>query len=106
MFDLLANVRKKREGGFVYSFKLEENNMKAEPPHIPSQKDGFEIAEHSAFGKGSITQPEPIVKKQLKKTSNRTILANALDTTAQNDIERNKLTCILVNYSTIPKKSK
>ena len=28
---------------------------------------------------------------QMKKTSNRTILANALDTTAQNDIEKNKL---------------
>lgn len=39
----------------------------------------------------SITQPEPIVKKQLKKTSNREILANALDTMVQNDIERKKL---------------
>jgi hypothetical protein len=67
VFDLLANVRKKKDGSFAYSFMLEENNMRAEPPHIPPQTDRFKTAEHSALGEDNITQSEPIVKSQLEK---------------------------------------
>ena len=41
---------------------------------------------------GTFDSNNPNIRYQKKKVSNRTLLANALETTAQNDIERNKLT--------------
>ena len=66
--------------------------------------EGVEKIDANTSTDNKISQDKPIVKKnsensqnnsnthqQKKKLSNRTILANALETTAQNDIERNKL---------------
>ena len=94
VFDLLANVRKKKNGGYVYSLKLKENNMKAEPPHIPSENDGFKNRAHSAFDKDIISQPFDSVKMKFSTRntdSNRILLAGALESTVQNETEANKL---------------
>ena len=74
---------------WVHHVKLIENVS-----DTPASTDiGTEAGQTIADNGDIITQEQPIVKRQLKNSSNstRSLLANALETTAQNDIERTKL---------------
>ena len=76
VFDLLANVRKKRDDSFVYSLQLNESKkIKAEPSHIPSQKDRFrnssidnEFANrtHSAFDNSILPTSENVNSENME----------------------------------------
>jgi hypothetical protein len=91
VFDLVANVRKKTDGAFVYSIQLNENKkIKASPPLGSLLRASSGVT--NAYGI-NVSQPAQNVNKkyQDRGTSNRTILANALEGAVQNDIERNKL---------------
>ena len=98
VFDLLANVRKKANGAFVYSIQLNENKkIKASPPlgSLLRASNGVPNASNTR-----VTQPHQIVNNNNSKlNSNRTteslstrsILTNALEGVAQNEWEQNKL---------------
>lgn len=98
VFDLLANVRKKANGAFVYSIQLNENKkIKASPPlgSLLRASNGVPNASNTR-----VTQPPQIVNNNNSKlNSNRTteslstrsILTNALEGVAQNEWEQNKL---------------
>ena len=102
VFDLLANVRKKGAEGYVYSIQLKENKKVEASPSlglllkasnrmlnastddiVPQKNDSVNSFLENSENKFSDRDPDSV--------SNRTLLANALETAAQNDIERNKL---------------
>ena len=63
VFDLLANVRKKKEGEYVYSLQLrEDKKTKATPPNIPQKTEGFNRAQ--AASTGSVARQEDNVKSE------------------------------------------
>jgi predicted nucleotidyltransferase len=101
VYDLVANVRKKVEGSFVYSIQLNENKkIKASPSLNPNK--GTLNRMLNAFD-NSISQDSDSVNREFSDTdemhsdrgtntiSNRSLLANALEGVAQNDIEQAKL---------------
>ena len=64
VFDLLANVRKKANGSFVYSLQLnEDKNTKAAPPNIPSNNTQVSNRAQTA-SVNNISQPDTSVNSQ------------------------------------------
>ena len=93
VFDLLANVRKKADGAFVYSIQLNENKkIKASPPLGSLLRASSGVTNASG---DMVSQPTSEVKKfsdrDTESVSNRSLLANAFEGVAQNDIERQKI---------------
>ncbi|MBQ8805531.1 MAG: hypothetical protein IJZ68_03540 [Bacteroidaceae bacterium] len=98
VFNLTANVRKKADGAFVYSIQLNENKkIKASPPLglLSKALNGVTNASNN-----KIAQPAPKVNSQNsgiksertdESVSNRSLLANALENTVKNDMEKQKL---------------
>ena len=101
VFDLLANVRKKSDGGYVYSIQLNENKkVEASPSLIPIEgvsnrmlnaSTDFTIPQKSDSVKSFSENFQKNSERDPDSVSNRSLLANALESAAQNDIERNKL---------------
>lgn len=97
VFDLLANVRKKADGAFVYSIQLNENKkIKASPPLGSLLRASSGVTNASAT---TVTQPasnvnnnsSPHSDRDVDSVSNRSLLANAFEGIAKNDIERQKI---------------
>ena len=88
VFDLVANVRKRADGAFVYSIQLKENKkIKASPPRgsLLRALDGVTNA-----SKAMVSQPTPKVNKNSERsggTSNRSLLANAFEGITMNSEE-------------------
>lgn len=91
VFDLVANIRKKPDNSFVYSIRLTENKKIEASPPLDSLLRALSGVPNASGN--TIAQIDGNVKPQIRKsgTSARSLLANALETVAQNDIERNKL---------------
>ena len=93
VYDLTANVRKKADGAFVYSIQLNENKkIKASPPLGLLSKALNGVTNASG---DMVSQPVPNVNlhsdRDTDSVSNRSLLANAFEGVAQNDIERQKI---------------
>ena len=70
VFDLLANVRKKSDGGYVYSIQLNENKkVEASPPLIPSK--GVSNRVLNASTDDTITQKNRFVKSLSENSENK-----------------------------------
>ncbi len=73
------------------AYKKSSTNQLLNIDSVESPQPTPEATFDSSATDGIIHQEKPIVKKQLKKTSDRTLLTEALESVAQNDIEKNKL---------------
>lgn len=102
VYDLLANVRKKPDGEYVYSIQLNENKNKAPAPLLrhanhseQSQGDFPQNRVLTNASADSIPTSSGNVNKrfsmQERGTSNREILTTALESAAQNPREREVL---------------
>ena len=93
VFDLLANVRRKADGDYVYSIQLTENKkIKASPPLGLLLKASSGVTNASGT---RVTQPAPKVNSKNSTphsdrgdgSSNRSLLANAFEGLSQNSDE-------------------
>ncbi len=93
VFDLVANVRRKADGDFVYNIQLNENKkIKASPPLGSLLRASNGVPNASG---NNVTQPTPKVKphsdRDTESVSNRSLLANAFEGVAQTDMEKQKI---------------
>ena len=94
VFDLIANVRKKPDNSFVYSIQLNENKKIEASPSLGSPNGVLNRmlnASDDIISQDSDYVNEKFSDRLTDSFSNRSLLANALETAAQNDIERNRL---------------
>jgi hypothetical protein len=100
VFDLIANVRKKTDGEFVYSIQLNKNKEKEASPSLGSPNGVLNrmlnasedsISHNSDFVNREFSEDQKNSDRDTETISNRTLLANALDSIAKNDIEKNRL---------------
>ena len=101
VFDLVANVRKKPNNSFVYSIQLNVNKKIEASPSLDSllrvsnrmlNASNNSISDRESFVNQNTENSD--IKYQERDSdgmSNRSLLANALETATKNDIERNKL---------------
>ena len=102
VFDLLANVRKKADGAFVYSIQLNQNKkIKASPPLGSLLRASSGVPNASG---DRVPHSDPEVKLSERETeslSNRSLLANAFEGLAQNDVEKAKMAEYKANIAAI-----
>jgi len=92
VFDLIANVRKKASGEYVYSIQLNENKKIKASPLIEVENSPRQSSE-SAFGKSvphspSESQDLSFQDRDPNSLDNRTLLSKAMESAARNDIEK------------------